>query len=123
MSRPDRCTNFRQNELYKHIQAFAKDTGKSEYINAAKTFRLPYWDWALRRTTSASQNFPEEALPGYKLDGFNLTQAAQVALSRFSFPFVGPNQPKDNNLVSLHLPNGPDCNDLALSWIITSSSP
>ncbi|KAF6814923.1 tyrosinase [Colletotrichum sojae] len=37
-------------ELYKHVNAvanaFAEDERKADYVKAAKTFRIPYWDWA-----------------------------------------------------------------------------
>lgn len=41
-----------QAELYKHVNfianAYADDERKAEYVKAAKTFRMPYWDWARR---------------------------------------------------------------------------
>nr|XP_036576373.1 tyrosinase [Colletotrichum truncatum]KAF6783111.1 tyrosinase [Colletotrichum truncatum] len=37
-------------ELYKHVNfvanAFAEDERKADYVRAAKSFRMPYWDWA-----------------------------------------------------------------------------
>ncbi|KAI1848861.1 hypothetical protein JX266_005289 [Neoarthrinium moseri] len=37
-------------ELYKHVNAIANEFGdnerKADYVKAAKTFRMPYWDWA-----------------------------------------------------------------------------
>ncbi|TDZ67999.1 Tyrosinase [Colletotrichum trifolii] len=37
-------------ELYKHVNfvanAYADDERKADYVRAAKTFRMPYWDWA-----------------------------------------------------------------------------
>ncbi|KAL2880634.1 hypothetical protein SGCOL_004008 [Colletotrichum sp. CLE4] len=38
-----------QKELYKHVNDIAKEfeeNGEMRYIEAAKTFRIPYWDWA-----------------------------------------------------------------------------
>ncbi|KAF4773968.1 hypothetical protein HER10_EVM0007266 [Colletotrichum scovillei] len=38
-----------EGELYKHVNYIAREfekDGKPKYIKAAKTFRLPYWDWA-----------------------------------------------------------------------------
>ncbi|KXH68335.1 hypothetical protein CSAL01_06245 [Colletotrichum salicis] len=50
-----------QNELYKHIDYISKEfgkDGKTKYIEAAKSFRMPYWAWA-RPDLSL---FPDEAL-------------------------------------------------------------
>lgn len=39
-----------QAELYKHVNAvaneFAETERRSDYVKAAKDFRMPYWDWA-----------------------------------------------------------------------------
>ncbi|KAK1700074.1 hypothetical protein BDP55DRAFT_645836 [Colletotrichum godetiae] len=38
-----------EKELYKHVNDIAKEfeeNGEMRYIEAAKTFRIPYWDWA-----------------------------------------------------------------------------
>uniref|UniRef100_L2GER5 tyrosinase n=1 Tax=Colletotrichum fructicola (strain Nara gc5) TaxID=1213859 RepID=L2GER5_COLFN len=39
-----------ETELYKHVNfianAYTEDERKADYVKAAKTFRMPYWDWA-----------------------------------------------------------------------------
>ncbi|KAF9878953.1 hypothetical protein CkaCkLH20_03853 [Colletotrichum karsti] len=39
-----------ETELYKHVNfianAYAEDERREDYLRAAKSFRLPYWDWA-----------------------------------------------------------------------------
>ncbi|KAI3547653.1 hypothetical protein CSPX01_03656 [Colletotrichum filicis] len=50
-----------EGELYKHVNYIAREfekDGKPKYIKAAKTFRLPYWDWAEPELPL----YPEEAL-------------------------------------------------------------
>ncbi|KAK1470386.1 hypothetical protein CTAM01_16837 [Colletotrichum tamarilloi] len=49
------------NELYKHVNYIAKEFekgGVTKYIDAAKTFRMPYWDWA----RPGLPLFPDEAI-------------------------------------------------------------
>ncbi|KAK1721332.1 uncharacterized protein BDZ83DRAFT_704785 [Colletotrichum acutatum] len=50
-----------ETELYKHVEYIAKEfekDGVTKYTKAAKTFRLPYWDWARPELPL----FPKEAL-------------------------------------------------------------
>lgn len=50
--------------LYEHVQDFVRGIangtpGKADYEKAAKSFRLPYWDWASREESGV---FPLEAI-------------------------------------------------------------
>ncbi|KXH27737.1 hypothetical protein CSIM01_11574 [Colletotrichum simmondsii] len=50
-----------ETELYKHVDFIAKEFGKdgeTKYAKAAKSFRMPYWDWARPELPL----FPDEAL-------------------------------------------------------------
>ncbi|KAK0377149.1 hypothetical protein CLIM01_05497 [Colletotrichum limetticola] len=50
-----------ESELYKHVNYIAREFekgGETKYIKAAKTFRLPYWDWA----HPVLDLYPKEAL-------------------------------------------------------------
>jgi hypothetical protein len=53
------------------VQAVAEEytveEGRDAYIQAAKTFRLPYWDWALAADKDNGV-FPREALANAKHD-------------------------------------------------------
>lgn len=54
-----------QTELYKHVDAIAheyeEDEERQKNIEAAKNFRMPYWDWALPADPGIGL-FPEEVL-------------------------------------------------------------
>ncbi|KAJ0302498.1 hypothetical protein COL516b_007033 [Colletotrichum fioriniae] len=53
--------DWNNGELYKHVNYIASEfekDGKTKYIKAAKTFRLPYWDWAHPELPL----YPDEAL-------------------------------------------------------------
>ena len=58
-------TNEYQAELHKHVTATAEDYDVDEdrdiYINAAKNFRMPYWDWASPADKDIGL-FPQEVL-------------------------------------------------------------
>lgn len=64
-------TEKRQAELYKLVQQvaqdFPEDPLRNKYVEAARDFRMPYWDWALPDTTGLGL-FPQEALGSYKHD-------------------------------------------------------
>lgn len=49
-----------QQILYKHIQAVAgqfKPPLQENYMHAAKNFRIPYWDWAMK-LPAGQESFP-----------------------------------------------------------------
>lgn len=58
-----------QAELYRHVNAIAEayvdEEKRNKYIQAAKNFRMPYWDWALP-TDAGIGVFPKEALSSTK---------------------------------------------------------
>lgn len=73
-----------QSILYKHVNEIAKgipdsDARKKDYVAAALTFRLPYWDWARRDTTTY---FPLEALD----DVYDRSQHPKSTASWFAKP-------------------------------------
>jgi hypothetical protein len=58
-----------QAELYRHVNAIAEayvdEEKRKKYIQAAKNFRMPYWDWALP-TDAGIGVLPKEALSSTK---------------------------------------------------------
>ena len=58
-----------QAELYRHVntiaEAYVNEEKRKRYIQAAKNFRMPYWDWA-PPTDAGIGVFPKEALSSTK---------------------------------------------------------
>ena len=86
------------------MQQVAKDLQSeygNRYIEAAKNFRIPYWDWALPANTGLGL-FPEEALRSTKhnLTRPKVTAGQSVAvkednpLAYYTFGAVAKSEPK-----------------------------
>ncbi|OTB03798.1 hypothetical protein M426DRAFT_12300 [Hypoxylon sp. CI-4A] len=79
-------------------QQFTAEEGKARYLAAAKTFRIPYWDWA-RRDLSV---FPEEALITGKI---NVNMPATLAKA-LGVKLEGQVGQIDNPLYNFKFPSG-----------------
>lgn len=95
-------TYARKTLLFEHVQDFVggidgSHPDKQRYVEAAKTFRLPYWDWA-RRGQSAI--FPQVALD----NTYNRASVPRSSKSWFN------NNPVYNPLFQYRFPEGTDPN-------------
>jgi tyrosinase len=79
------------------VQAAAEEyevtEGRDDYIQAAKTFRLPYWDWALPPDQDNGV-FPGDALTGVEHDihfpdSRKVKKFARNPLASYKFGSVG----------------------------------
>ena len=74
------------------IPKYVDDSNRDQWTNAAQTWRLPYWDWAMKKpdqsTGSASYNIPQ------------IFQNAQIRITIPSGPMT-----VDNPVYKFTMPN------------------
>lgn len=84
--------------LYEHVQDFVKGIadgtpGKQEYVDAAKTLRLPFWDWASRHESgvfplrAVSNTYDRSKVPKSSKSWFEKNPKAEVYNPLFKYVF------------------------------------
>lgn len=94
----NRSADIIKSILYEHVQDFVKGIadgtpGKQDYVNAAKTLRLPYWDWASKEESgvfplnAVSNTYDRSKVPKSSTSWFERSPKPKVYNPLFQYPF------------------------------------